>query len=255
MLRVIVAGVTGWIGKPLAEEIQRADDLRLVGAVARGAAGEKVGEVTVTSSAEEALITPADVFVDYTSAAAVRRNVLAAVRGGLHVVVGSSGLNDDDFAVIHVEAQERGVGVVAVGNFAISAALLQKFAVEAARHFPDWEILDTAYQGKIDAPSGMSRELASRLAEVATPHPQVPVEDTVGLKEARGADVKGSRIHSLRLPGYTIGLEVRFGLADERLTIHYDAGPGAAPYIAGTLHAIRRAPTFVGVVRGMDRLL
>ena len=79
--------------------------------------------------------------------------------------------------------------------------------------------------------------------------------DTVGAVEARGAEIDGSRVHSVRLPGYTIGLEVRFGQADERLTISYDAGPGAGPYIAGTLLAIRRVPTFVGLVRGLDRLI
>jgi 4-hydroxy-tetrahydrodipicolinate reductase len=193
--------------------------------------------------------------VDYTSAASVKANVLAAIRAGLHVVVGSSGLNDDDFDLIHSEAEQRKVGVIAVGNFAISAALLQKFAMEAASHFGDWEIIDTAYEGKIDAPSGMSRELAARLSDVKIPNPSVDVKDTVGMPEARGANVRGSRIHSLRLPGYTIGLEVRFGLADERLTLHYDAGSGAAPYIAGTLHAIRHVRSVVGLVRGLDRIL
>ena len=75
------------------------------------------------------------------------------------------------------------------------------------------------------------------------------------MKEARGADIDGSRIHSLRLPGHTIGLEIRFGQQDERLSIQYDAGPGAAPYIAGTLLAIRRAPEVKGLVRGLDRIL
>jgi 4-hydroxy-tetrahydrodipicolinate reductase len=127
--------------------------------------------------------------------------------------------------------------------------------MEAASHFGDWEIIDTAYEGKIDAPSGMSRELAARLSDVKIPNPSVDVKDTVGMPEARGANVRGSRIHSLRLPGYTIGLEVRFGLADERLTLHYDAGSGAAPYIAGTLHAIRHVRSVVGLVRGLDRIL
>ena len=69
------------------------------------------------------------------------------------------------------------------------------------------------------------------------------------------ADVNGSRIHSIRLPGHTIGIEVRFGREDERLTLQYDAGPGAAPYIAGTLLAIRRVSQFIGFVRGLDRIL
>jgi 4-hydroxy-tetrahydrodipicolinate reductase len=255
MIRVTLAGVTGWVGKPLAEAIAAAPDLELVAATSRKAAGESVGSVTVSGSVAEALATPSDVFVDYTSAGAVKRHVLAAIGAGRHVVIGSSGLTQDDFSEIDHAARVAAVGVVAVGNFAITAALLQRFAVDAARYLRSWEILDSAYAGKIDAPSGMARELAWRLSEVRTPQVDVPLDATIGQPEARGADVNGSRIHSIRLPGYTIGLEVRFGQEDERLTLQYDAGPGATPYIGGTLLAIRRAHEFTALVRGLDRLL
>lgn len=256
MIRVTLAGATGWVGKPLAQAIHNANDLELVAAVARRAAGESIaGDVRISGSVSEALVTPSDVFVDYTSAASVCENVLAAIRAGRHVVIGSSGLTQDDFAQIEDAAIAAGVGVVAVGNFAITAALLQRFAVEAAKHLGNWEIIDSAYAGKVDAPSGMARELAWRLSEVNTPTLEVPIENTIGSVEARGANVNGSRIHSLRLPGYTIGLEVRFGQEDERLTIQYDAGPGATPYIAGTLLAIRRVPQVKGLLRGLDRIL
>jgi 4-hydroxy-tetrahydrodipicolinate reductase len=254
-IRVTLAGVTGWVGKPLAEAIANEPDLQLVAAAARRASGERIGAVTISRSVEEALTTPSNVFVDYTSAASVKQHVLAAIQRGLHVVIGSSGLTADDFAQIDASASASGVGVVAVGNFAIAAALLQRFAVEAAAYLPAWEIIDSAYAGKMDAPSGMARELAWRLSEVRRPAVEVPIEQTVGQHAARGAEVDGSRIHSLRLPGHTIGLEVRFGQQDERLTLHYDGGPGAAPYIGGTLLAIRRVGDVKGLVRGLDRIL
>lgn len=255
MIRVTVAGVTGWVGRPLAEAISGSPDLQLVAAVARTARGERTGGVTISGSVEEALDVPADVFVEYTSAASVRAHVLAAIQRGLHVVIGSSGLNEDDFAEIDGRATAAGVGVIAVGNFAIAAALLQRFAVEAAKHFDSWEIIDTAHAGKMDAPSGMTRELAWRMSQVQMPKLDVPIGDTVGQQEARGAETSGSRVHSIRLPGYTIGAEVRFGKQDERLILHYDGGPGATPYIGGTLLAIRRVGDFRGLVRGLDRIL
>jgi 4-hydroxy-tetrahydrodipicolinate reductase len=255
MIRVTLAGVTGWVGKPLAQAIGDAPDLELVAAAARRDAGQQLGAIRISGSVREALATPSDVFVDYTSAAAVKQNVVAAINAGLHVVIGSSGLTQDDFTEIDALAQSANVGVVAVGNFAITAALLQRFAVEAAKYVANWEIIDTAYGGKMDAPSGMARELAWRMSEVRAPEMEIPIERTVGHPEARGADVNGSRIHSIRLPGHTIGIEVRFGREDERLTLQYDAGPGAAPYIAGTLLAIRRVSQFVGLVRGLDRIL
>jgi len=195
------------------------------------------------------------VLVDYTSASAVKSHVLSAIAAGRHVVVGSSGLTDHAYQEIDEAAKAVKVGVIAVGNFAITAALLQRFAVEAAKYLQSWEIVDTAGAGKIDAPSGMARELAWRLSEVRPPEVEVPVDHTVGDVAARGADVSHSRVHSLRLPGYTIGLEVHFGQQDERLTLKYDGGPGATPYIAGTLLAIRRVKEFVGLVRGLDRIL
>ncbi|WP_164021688.1 4-hydroxy-tetrahydrodipicolinate reductase [Pyxidicoccus trucidator] len=255
MIRVCLAGVTGWVGQPLAAAIEAAEDVELVAAVARRARGEVLGRLTITGSVAEALAIPSDVFVDYTSANAVKDNVLAAVRAGRHVVVGSSGLTDEDVREIDGVARSARVGVLAVGNFSITAALLQRFAVEAARHLSSWEIIDSAYAGKMDAPSGTARELAWRLSEVRPPEVEVPVEQTVGDVTARGASVNQSRIHSIRLPGYTIGLEIRFGRQDERLTLSYDGGPGATPYVAGTLLAIRRVSEFIGVVRGMDRLL
>jgi len=255
MVRVCLAGATGWVGRPLAEALLAEEDLELVAAVARRARGEPLGRLTISGSVEEALAVPSDVFVDYTSAVAVKANVLAAVRAGRHAVVGSSGLTDQDFRQIEEASRRAGVGVLAVGNFAVTAALLQRFAVEAARHLPSWEIIDCGYAGKIDAPSGTARELAWRLSEIRPPEVEVPVEKTVGDAAARGAAVNHSRVHSVRLPGYTIGVEIRFGRQDERLTISYDGGPGARPYVAGTLLAIRRVHEFVGVVRGMDRLL
>ena len=251
-LKVCLAGVTGWIGAPLAAAIAATDDLELVAAVSRRSAGSSVAGVPVSGSVHDALASPCDVFVDYTSAESVKSHVLAAIESRRHVVIGSSGLSDADFAEIDTAARAASVGVIAVGNFAIAAALLQRFASEAARHFPSWEIIDYAHDSKPDAPSGTARELAWRLSQASTPRPAIPVEQTLGPRESRGATVSGSQVHSVRLPGYTIGVEVHFGREDERLSIRYEGGTGARPYIEGTLLAIRRAPTIVGVARGLD---
>ncbi|HEV7922719.1 MAG TPA: 4-hydroxy-tetrahydrodipicolinate reductase [Thermoanaerobaculia bacterium] len=252
MLKITLAGATGWIGKPLVDAIEAADDLQLVAAAARSAAGRQLGDLTIVGTVEEALQTPSDVFVDYTSATAVKRNVLLAIDAGRHVVIGSSGLSDLDFGEIDAAAQAKGVGVLAVGNFAVSAILLQQFAAMAARQMPSWEIIDYAHDSKPDAPSGTARELAWRLSQVASPQTRIPVADTQGRPDARGAEVSGSQIHSVRLPGHTIGLEVIFGREDERLSIRYEGGTGAAPYIAGTLVAIRRVAGVKGLQRGME---
>ncbi len=262
-LNVCVAGATGWVGMPLCAAVVGADDLSLVGAVSRkfkgrslrDAVGDLKIEMMVSGSVAEALDTPTDVLVDYTKADVVKANVLEAIQKGVHVVIGSSGLSDEDYAEINREALDKKVGVVAAGNFALTAVLLQRFACEAAKYLSHWELIDYASDAKEDAPSGTARELAFRLSEIGRPEITHPVEQTIGEKESRGATLNGSQIHSIRLPGYVIGVEAVFGAKDERLSIRHDAGSGAEPYIQGTLLAIRKVKNHVGLVRGLDKIM
>jgi 4-hydroxy-tetrahydrodipicolinate reductase len=235
----------------------------LVGAVSRTHKGRVLNDVlpssnlqiVISGSVAEALDTPTDVLVDYTKADAVKDNVMTAIHRGVHVVIGSSGLTDEDFLEIDQAASANQVGVIAAGNFAITAVLLQRFACEAAKYLSHWEIIDYASDTKQDAPSGTTRELAYRLSEIRKPELAHPVEETIGDKESRGATLKGIQIHSLRLPSYVIGVEAIFGAKDERLTIRHDAGSGADPYIQGTLLAIRKVRNHVGLIRGLDKIL
>ena len=187
-IRVCVAGVTGWTGSAVAAAVRDAADLDLVSGVSRSDADNH-------SSVAEALdAVEADVLVDYTHAEAVRENVSAAIERGVNVVVGSSGLSADDYSEIAKAARDHGVGVVAAGNFSITAAVLLKAAVDAARHLDAWEVIDYASDTKPDAPSGTARELAERLAEVRAPAQPVPIDDVLGQREARGAPVAGSQV-------------------------------------------------------------
>jgi 4-hydroxy-tetrahydrodipicolinate reductase len=262
-ISICLAGATGWAGSALARGIAAAPDLKLVAAVSRTYAGRTLGEVLdeprldsrIFASAAEALTEPCDVFVEYTSPASAKSNILAALDHNAHVVVGTSGLTTDDFAEIDAAARQRQCGVLAVGNFALTAVLLTKFAELAARVLPQWEIIDYAHDDKVDAPSGTVRELAERLSRVRRPEVAVPLDRTVGPREARGATVAGSQVHSIRLPGYVIGAEILFGMPDQRLSIRHDAGSSAAPYVDGALLAIRKVSTLVGVHRGLDTVL
>jgi 4-hydroxy-tetrahydrodipicolinate reductase len=261
--RVCLAGATGWAGSELARAIAKSPDLVLVAAVSRSSAGRKLGdalgepgiECRVHASAVEALVHECDVFVEYTKPDCAKAHVMLALDRGAHVVVGTSGLTEQDYADIDDAARRRGRGVLAVGNFALTAVLLQKFAEAAARLIPEWEILDYADAGKIDAPSGTARELAERLSRVRQPQPMLPVNQTVGERAARGATVSGSQVHSIRLPGFVLGAEIVFGMPDQRLTIRHDAGNSALPYVDGELLAIRQVSTLTGVHRGLETVL
>jgi 4-hydroxy-tetrahydrodipicolinate reductase len=248
MLRVLIAGVTGWTGAPLARAVEAAPDLELAGGIARHGADH--------ASVSDALAAVrADVLVDFTSAAAVRANVDAALAGGLHVVVGSSGLSEADFTEIDAAARAAGRGVVAAGNFSVLAATLLHAASLAAAHVERWEVIDLASAAKPDAPSGTARELAERLAQTHPPEPAEHDHDVIGAPEARGASVAGTRVHSVRLPGYVVSTDVVFATEHERLVLRHEAGASPEPYLAGTLLAIRRVPEVSGLLRGLDRLL
>jgi len=261
-----MAGATGWVGRAMIPAIAAQDDMTLAGAVARNAAGQDSGAalglapngVTVAATLDEALAAPSDVVVDYTKPDVVKANALAAIGKGRHVVIGTSGLGAADYAEIDKAARDSGVGVLAAGNFSITATLMKRFALMAAKYVPDVEIVDYASARKPDAPSGTARELAEALAEVRGASTARPVAEVFGVPGTRGAAVgagDGVQVHSLRLPSYIIACEALFGLPDERLTIRHDAGSSAAPYVAGTLLAIRRVGEFKGLVRGLDALM
>jgi 4-hydroxy-tetrahydrodipicolinate reductase len=259
---VTVSGATGWAGRAVAEGVLRAPDLHLVGAVARSAAGRELGQawgadpvgLTVAGQVDDALA-DADILVDYTAPAAAKQHALLAIQRRVHVVIGTSGLSAEDFDEIHHVARAAGIGVVAAGNFSLTAAMAQAGALLAAHFLPQREIIDYASAGKPDAPSGTARELAERLATVSMHEHVVPVHETIGHPEARGAQIAGTPVHSLRLPSFVVSTEVVFAQPDERLSIRHDAGSSPAPYVAGTLLAIRAVRRIVGVVRGLDTLL
>ena len=197
-----------------------------------------------------------DVLIDYTSATAVKANTLAAIEAGVHVVIGSSGLTADDFEEIEAAARERSVGVVASGNFSLTAAMCQAAALLAARHLPQWEVIDYASASKLDVPSGTARELAERLGEVRRPAIGRPLDEIHGPREARGADV-GRHAGPLGPPA-----ELRRVDRGRLRRCPTSASPSA------TTRAARPSPTSrarcsrsarcrgrVGLTRGLDTLL
>jgi len=262
-IKLCLAGATGWAGSALAGAVARTDDIELVAAVSRTHAGRVLGDVLgeprltcpVYATAGEALAHPCDVFFDYTKPEVAKSNVLTALERGTNAIIGTSGLTDADIAEIAAVAKSHERGVMAVGNFALTAVLLMKFAETAAKLIPQWEIIDYASDRKRDAPSGTVRELAARLSRVRPSELTVPLEETQGEIGARGARMGGTQVHSVRLPGYTISAEVIFGMADQTLSIRHDSGTSAEPYVAGALLAIRKMGSFVGLKRGLDSVL
>lgn len=262
MLKVAMAGATGWTGKAITAGILEAGDLELTGALARKARGQDIGEVLgrpaagveVTDDIAVAL-EGAQVLIDYTHPDAVKAHSQAAIQRGVPVVIGTSGLTAADYDEIDAAARAAGVGVLAAGNFSLTAALVQHFALIAARHIGHFEVIDYAKAAKPDAPSGTAREMAERLGDVRKPELGYPLDKVGGTPETRGGTVNGVQVHALRLPSYTASVETVFAVPGARMTLRHDAGESAAPYVEGTLLAARKVGEVKGLVRGLDRLL
>lgn len=173
-IKVCVAGATGWAASELCKGIALTDDLELVSSVSRKNAGNDLDElltlktgtrIPVFATIEETLHIPCDVMVEYTSPSIAKHHIVSALHKGVNVVVATSGLSDKDYEQIQSVAEQHQKSVLAVGNFAISVVLLNRFAEIAARYMPHWEIIDYAKQSKVDAPSGSAMELANRLSK------------------------------------------------------------------------------------------
>jgi 4-hydroxy-tetrahydrodipicolinate reductase len=239
-IRVCLAGATGWAGSAIARGIFEAEDMELVAGVSRTHAGRPLGEVLgiadmqtpIFGTVQEAFaaVPAVDVFVDFTRPQAAREHVLTALAHGAHVVIGTSG-------------------------FAIGAVLMNKFAEMAARYFPQWEIIDYAHADKVDAPSGTARELARRLSKVGESQLEVPLEQIVGPRESRGVRMGGTQVHSVRLPGYMVTVEVIFASPDQKLVIRHEGTWNAGQYVEGALLAIRKVSGWVGLRRGLDGII
>ncbi len=262
-IRICLAGATGWVGRELCSTLHASNKFLLVSAVARKSAGKRLGSVLgidrldlpIQGTVAEALATPCDVLVDYTNPNAVFDHVRLGIERGVNVVVGTSGLTEERFSEIDLMARVKKVGVLACGNFSLTAILLQKLAILAARAVPHWEIIDYATGAKPDAPSATARELAAKLSEVAAPKYEVPIGQTIGAVESRGATIRDSQLHSVRLPGFAFSFEIIFGSVGERLSLRHDAGESAQPYVQGTLRAIEEVLTFHGLRRGLESIL
>ncbi|MFP6730038.1 MAG: 4-hydroxy-tetrahydrodipicolinate reductase [Alphaproteobacteria bacterium] len=263
MIKICLAGATGWTGAALAHAILDADDLELVSAVARSTAHQDIGSVlgrgaagvAISPDLASGLETPCDVLIDYTHPTVAMAHVMTAIEAGVPVVLGTAGLTAADFKIIDKAARDADVGVLASGNFSLTAALLQHFALFAAQHIKQFEIIDYGSAANPNAPTGTAGELAERLGEVCRPVMEVPLDEMLGPKEIRGAEINGVRTHSIRLPSFTASVETVFAIEGARLTMRHDAGESAQPYVDGTLLAARRVGNVKGLLRGLDSLL
>jgi 4-hydroxy-tetrahydrodipicolinate reductase len=243
MTRVGVFGCRGRMGAEVCRAVESAEDLELVAAIDLGddrAAAEK-----------------AEVIVDFTHPDAVTDNISWCIDHGIHVVVGTTGFNDERLDQLRKTlANHDGVGVLVAPNFSIGAVLMMRFAEQAAPFYESAEVIELHHPGKADAPSGTAANTArkiaaARTAAALTKPPDATLQELPG---ARGAQVDGIRVHGIRLRGLVAHQEVLFGAEGETLTIRHDSLDRVS-FMPGVIAAIRAITSRPGLTVGIEQIL
>ena len=211
-IRVLVNGAKGRMGQEVAKAVTAAADLELVDQTDLG--DDLIARIKASQ---------AQAVVDFTTAAVAFENTRKILEAGVHPVIGTSGLLAEQVAELQQLAKDKDIGGLIAPNFAIGAVLLMKYAQDAAKYLPDVEVIELHHNRKADAPSGTAVKTAQLIAEARQEIPKALVEEKELFEGARGSDVHGVRVHSLRLPGLVAHQEVIFGGTGETLTIRHDS--------------------------------
>lgn len=242
-MRVGVLGAKGKVGATMVEAVQEADDLTFTVGVD---AGEPLSEL-VTANTE--------VVIDFTHPDVVMKNLKFLIDNGIHAVVGTTGFTDERLEQVRGWLSDKpDVAVLIAPNFAIGAVLSMHFAQQAARFFESVEVIELHHPHKADAPSGTAARTARLIAEARKGLPPSPDATSTGLEGARGADVHGIAVHSVRLAGLVAHQEVLFGTLGETLTIRHDSIDRTS-FVPGVLLAVRKVGHFAGLTVGIEPLL
>lgn len=248
------------MGQEVCRAVLATNDLTLVAAVDPARDGRQLADiigvatdVVVTGRLDDLNVARIDVAVEFTGPATVGTNLTWLLEHGIHTVVGATGLTDDAMQRAVTAAANGHVNALIAPNFAIGAVLLERFARDAATYFPHVEVIELHHDQKVDAPSGTALRTARVIADARDHTPDVVGGDDAH-PGARGANVDGIRVHSVRLPGLIAHEEVLFGGDGEVLTLRHDS-LSRSSFMPGVLHAIRQVKTLRGVAVGLDQVL
>ena len=257
MIKVLVAGFMGSMGQKTVSMVKKNDDFELVGACNPGIdtvhlQGMGMGDQVKLFASLDEIKTDADVWIDFTVPSAAFENAKFAIEHGIHPVIGTSGMTDEQVEQLKQLADDKQVGGILAPNFGISAVLLMKFAKEAAKYMPGVEIIEMHHDDKLDAPSGTALATAKMINEARGEQQAPATEET--LKGVRGGDYHGIKIHSVRLPGYVAHEQVLFGSQGEALTIRQDSFDRGS-FMSGVELAVPAAAKATKLIVGLENIM
>ncbi|MET0460976.1 MAG: 4-hydroxy-tetrahydrodipicolinate reductase [Ilumatobacteraceae bacterium] len=253
-MKVGVSGAGGRMGATVCRAVTLDPDLELVAAVDPGAVGATVEGLAISAEPKAFADAGAEVVVDFTVADSARRTVPWLAMHGIHAVVGTTGLTDDDLTAFGEEFGDGGPNCIVAANFSISAVLMMRFAEVAAPYFDTAEIIELHHDTKADAPSGTALATADKMAAASASWGADPTRAEV-LPGARGGlGPAGIRVHSVRMRGMVAHQEVILGALGQTLTIRQDSYDRFS-YMPGVLLACKRIADHPGLTEDLDTFL
>ena len=253
-IKVIIAGFKGKMGSTAVQMVKDDQELELAALLDPFAAEDQVDGVPVFTRKEALIGFEADVWVDFTTPKFAYENTRFALENGFAPVVGTTGFTPEEIQELTSLSEEKKLGGLIAPNFAIGAILLMQFAAQAAKYFPNLEIIELHHDKKKDAPSGTAVKTAELVSQVRTSLQQGAADEEELIAGARGAAFDGFRIHSVRLHGQVAQQEVIFGAQGEGLTIRHDSYDRIS-FMSGVNLAIKEVVKREKLVYGLEHLL
>lgn len=262
-ITIIMNGAAGKMGKAVSAGLIADKRVELIGAVDLKSSSvdygymcgvDALGFGIETNLKKAVKVNKPDVVVDFTSPQTVMKNIFTAVSLKTPIVVGTTGISNEDLQQIEKWCAEYDSPVFIAPNFAIGAVLLMKYAADAAKYMPNVEVIERHHDQKLDAPSGTAVTTLEMIKENRKAFMQGNLQEFERINGSRGGEFDGMRVHSVRLPGYVATQEVVFGDVGQVLCIRHDA-LSRESYIPGVLLAVTSIVNQKGLVFGLDKLL
>ncbi len=248
MVNVAVCGANGKMGQEVIKAVDADKNMSLVARI-----DIKDGEFATIKDAKNSV--KIDVLVDFTQPKSIYENALYCLNNGINIVIGTTGLSDEEINELKNLSQKNGLGCLIAPNFSTGAVLMMKFAQMASKYFDNAEIIELHHNQKKDAPSGTAVKTALMMAGENTNFTTGNCQEVETIKGARGANSYNNiHIHSVRMPGYIASQEVLFGASGQILTIRHDS-MNRECYMDGVLRAVRFVNKNKEFIYGLENIL
>jgi len=223
MIKLLILGPTGIMGKLISELALNDDEIEVVAACDVNNIGEELGGLLAVKDKNKIIIsdvnylqkvieeTKPDIAVDFTVAKATEKNCKICVENGIKCVIGTTAMTQDFLDEFEKLVKTKKAPAVISPNMATGVNILFKMAAILTEYLNDWdiEVIELHHHRKIDSPSGtalkigqiLSDTLGSEFEEIAKfgrnkgPNKRlIGAKNEIGIHSIRAGDIVGDHI-------------------------------------------------------------